>query len=699
RTPPNIFLQGGNLSTQYDCGRLQSMAEARDMLVGTGVTSAELAGIDAKISNGAQAFLGDVTLSFRANNLGIKAGAALVTVGLALRGDARASGWLREGTRLVNLGLNAMAGTEGFFKEGPSYLNYTFNNLLPAAWHVRKVTGIDWWASLRPLIETGLSIQLPSGQQPAFEDALPSVYPWHLIAPAYQGQPLAGECMWAWERGDKNTSNFDNQQFTPVTAFVLTEPSIVPTAPAGDPTTFVGPDGHVLSLRSGFDSLAVQASLCTAIDYSNLTLITSRHNQPNPLELIMSGHGQELLVAGTGGPRVTLSQRRAYYLSPSAKNVILINQDAPFVTEPSRVKTDARLSSYGLAGGAPLISMGRTEIPGYGGADRVRRTLGLVGGSYALVLDEIFATNAVPLSLPFRGRGSRQVITNTPSEAAVTWTYNGAALDLFSSSSVDLTLTAATDFYAPSFGQEENIEGIRLTASPRTDRVLTVLQPRPQTAAPLFARRLATGPGVVALAISDGSGAEDIVVCGPEGQGGQAQGLATNGTLGIQRMRNGLFEGAAMVQGTSLSVFGAPLLEATQPATIALAITTSGAELSIAKDQGQLDVAVFGLDPARAYEASLSGFAIDASRVTSQGGVVRVTGLPSGGGMLVLREGTGSSTGGTGGGSTGTGTTTTSSSGGGGGGGCRHEGTPAPLGLLLVLLALVGVAGRWRRLG
>ena len=81
-------------------------------------------------------------------------------------------------------------------------------------------------------------------------------------------------------------------------------------------------------LRSGFGAEALQLTTLTAVDHSTSTNIDSRHNTQNPMDLVVAGAGVSLLVTSSGGPEVTRSTRRSYYLQPSSKNVPLVRGTA-----------------------------------------------------------------------------------------------------------------------------------------------------------------------------------------------------------------------------------------------------------------------------------------------------------------------------------------------------------------------------------
>jgi hypothetical protein len=235
RTARDIF-GNGNIDDNADPGRLQSLAEAYDTLRGTGVAGADDSAMRARLQNWAGAFAADQLFGFNGNNHSVKGGAALVTTALALCDDASAASWLQSGVSLINIGFSSMASTTGWWRESEYYLDYSLNNLVPAAWHVRRATGIDWFATLRPLARFAIDMRQPDGREAAFEEGLPVVFPFQAMAPAYAGDPIAGEMEWAWEASGKDTVNFTNQQLAAADQFLFVDATLLAVPPAGSPT-------------------------------------------------------------------------------------------------------------------------------------------------------------------------------------------------------------------------------------------------------------------------------------------------------------------------------------------------------------------------------------------------------------------------------------------------------------------------------
>lgn len=698
RTPPNIFGQGGNLQTQYDCGRLQSLAEARDMLLGTGLSGADLAAIDRKLANWADAFTRDRSLGFRNNNLGIKAGCALVSVGLALSGDTRAGGWIGSGVRLINAGLREMGSTSGYFLEGPHYLNYTLNNLAPTAYHVRNRTGVDWFGPLRPLVAGSLALRLPSGNFVPYEDAITAAFPGLYLAGGYPNDPLAGELLWAWQNGAQGTSSFGNQQLVDATAFLVGDPAIVPSRPARA-TSFLRGDVHLASLRNGFGPDAIQATLLTARDYSSLTLISSRHNLPNPLAIALSGLGDDLLVTGSGGPLLTRSANRAAYLPAANHCTILVDGQAPFTTDPAHATTDLRIDSES-EGGLPhqFFDGARTAVHTYPNATRVRRTLGLIAGRYSVVFDEVELSQAASIALPFRGRGQGQALWTSGGLLGASWTLPAqasgtqTALDLAAATSAPATLRMQAGHYAPAWNQEETLDVARLEARASATHVITVLAPRLSSEAPLAVVERSRG-GAVGLEVTTRSGALDTFAAGPAGSiRGVGSIDAADAEWVVVREVGGSLESVAVAGATSLEVGGVQVLSASAPVACAATSSPGGLVVTFSQEGAAAQVELRGLIPgargALWNGQPLAGFQASGDRLSFP--------IPAGGGTLRVEAGSGGvapvgSAGTAPVASTQAGVTSAgpTGGGGGGGGGCQQGGASGSPGAALLALVLI----------
>ncbi len=673
RTPTGLTTGAGTLDPLEDSGRLQSLAEAYDLLRGSGLAPVRDAAVRDRIASWASAFATDLVLPLRRNNHSLKAGAALVTAALALADHGSAGAWLAVGQDYIRDALDAMASPTGWYREGPHYLNYSLNNLAPAAWHVRNRTGVDWFPALRPFVRFAIDARQPDGAAAAFEEGLPCVLPSPALWPAYAGDPIQAESVWAWEASSKNTVNFDNQSLHDPLLFALAAlapPAAAPAVPGGSPTRFLGDDASVSVLRSGWGFAARQATLFAALDHSDLELIDSRHNVRNPLDLTIAGAGELLLPASGGGPLVTRSARRAYYVSATSKNIVLVNDQAPFVMHGSAVELRERLDSHRADGRPGVCDLATAAVSSYAGTTaRVSRTVALIAGEVVAVADEVRAAQPSRLALLWHGRGTR-----VPAPLGATFTLGQAALDLSAVATVPLTAAPAPGWYAPEWGVEEAIDGLRFGADAAEARFLTILEPRPVQDARRPVVDLSSGPVAAALV------GPDLVAFGPDAGGVAALGFASDARFLVVKdaAAGGARPAFALASGTALHGPGGRMFQANVPVTAAVEIDPV---------DGAIEVHLSG--DGRGSPVTIEAFGTTVRDVPPGVGVVRIGAWPTGNGPGTA-TGTGAGT--TGGGS-------------GSGGGCA-AGRVAPgtmtapaLAALLALLARGGIAlGRGRRL-
>lgn len=111
------------------------------------------------------------------------------------------------------------------------------------------------------------------------------------------------------------------------------------------PTRVIGMDANTVVLRSSWDANAFYAAMMCAADYQSGGL-ASRHNTQNPLDMTLSALGEMLVPLSSGGPQVTSSANRNYYLDPASKNLPLVNGTAPYITNPADITFLNRIDSH-----------------------------------------------------------------------------------------------------------------------------------------------------------------------------------------------------------------------------------------------------------------------------------------------------------------------------------------------------------------
>jgi hypothetical protein len=565
RNPASLFGGGTNaIDTLRDSPRLQSMVEAYDLLRGTGVAASDDSAIRSTIGVWAEQLRTDFNVAGafgipgHRDNWGIKGGCALITTALGLSSDPNAAAWLQTGLQFVNESLAVTASDTGWYRESPHYLNYSLDNMISTAWHVRQRTGVDWFPAMRPFVTTALDMRQPDGSSTPFEEGVSDVFPYDVLAGSYPD--LAPRMSWAWKNSSQDASAYENNALHAATRFVLnvTVPEQAPPTPT---TRFVGPDAHVHVLRSDWSAGAAQATMITAKDHASTALIASRHNMQNPMDLTVYGAGQLLLPTSSGGPQVTTSADRAYYLLPSSKNVPLVSGTAPFVPADSDMTSDSRLDGT-------FFDAARTSVTTYAGASRVSRLLTMIDNRSFVLVDEAAGSGNIDFALPFHGRGTFTIITPSTPLVQARWDYQGASLDLWSTSAQPLGTATNGGHYASTYGSEESLTALQVKTNADSPRVLTMLLPR---------NAVATAPAVTPLV-----GATGVTV--DDGTNIDTIATSTDALLTVVRTTQGVVTAFGLANGTSLKSQGVPLVSAPSPVTLSATIAGGSVLLQVTLD-------------------------------------------------------------------------------------------------------------------
>ena len=639
------------LNILQDSGRLQSIAEAYDFLRGSGVAPATDETIRALIATWADSFrldwnlLGDPFGAFEGHrdNWGVKAGSALVTAALALPDHPGAARWLANGVVFLNESLGRVVADPGWYAESPHYVNYSFNNLASTAWHVKNAAGVDWFDDLAPLVDVALATRQPDGHAAPFEEGIANAFPHNVLAAAYPTR--ASKMLWAWENSSKDPVNYDNQQIHSVTRFLTVDTETAPIPPSDVPTQFLTGNANIAVLRSSWNSSATQLTMIAALDHSDSEAFTSRHNTENPMDVVLHAAGATLLPTSSGGPTVTSSANRAYYLEPSSKNVPLIDGQAPYVTDSTAILFSDRVDSRDASGHAhSFADMATTSVSAYPLSSTVRRTVALIDESYGVVADYLVSAVAADHGTTWRGRGEVTVrATSTDHYGAdYAWPNSGSptahlAVDVTASSM--LTGSLVPGFYAPAWGVEETLDPVRAATNGTESVLLSVLRPRLDggTATTVAVH---TAAGTPAFTVSDGT-FTDVIVAGTGNDSHSLAGITTDAQLAVVRHVAASTSRVAMSSGSVVDteVFGGIVLSS-NPATLVVTIEPGVIVATIAEDTVEPLTLTFqsfaGIDSGLAHSATFDEAPLVGLDFQQAGDTF--TAVVPGGGVLVIEE-------------------------------------------------------------
>ncbi len=594
--PEFISAPSDAINILQDASRLQSLAEAYDLLRGSGVASADDVAMRGRIAMWANAIatdwnlLGAFGVPGHRDNWAIKGGAALLTVALALPEHANANTWRASGMTYINESLAAVASETGWYRESAWYLNYSLANLWSTAWHVNNATGIDWFPALRPFVEASLAWRQPSGHAPPFEEGLRNTFPWDVVASAYPD--LAPQILWAWDSSDENTENFEVQQHHDVTRFIVNDLTSATAAPTWSSTRFLDGDTRLYALATDWSADALQVTGITAVDHSTSEANNSRHNMRNPLDLVLHGGGALVVPTASGGPTVTSSGNRLTYLSPRAKNIPLLAKNAPFIIAATPVDFGDRVDSD-PASGNHYADLVRTAVrDAYAAGSTFARGVALIDLDYVIVADRMSLATPSELDLSWRGRGARTTRSATDELQAFTWTGGSRpTLDLDVVGSAPLTFEDNPSSYAQSWGVEESVAGVLVGADASEAAFISVFQVGAASA------RVVVSVGDVdaaAARVIDGAVEDAVVVPAASGvQSVAAVNVGTDGAMAIVRRDAGALDAFCLQHGTTLLVDGDALVSASGAVTLCATMRSDGGLVAeISPDSPGLDVVI-----------------------------------------------------------------------------------------------------------
>ncbi|MBS2023403.1 MAG: hypothetical protein JST92_13420, partial [Deltaproteobacteria bacterium] len=355
--------------------------------------------------------------------------------------------------------------------------------------------------------------------------------------------------------------------------------------------------------------------------------------------------GQMILPTSGGGPQVTSSGDRSYYLTVAAKNVPMVANTAPFVTDGAQLSMDRRLAGQDDGGhAARYLDLVRARVTGAYASpvSVVSRTVGLIGGGSVFVLDELTTTSSVSLSLPFHGRGTRTSSAGTV--AQTTWTLSDVALELTAVGAPTPSINTVAGHTTISYGTEEAVDGVELRSSATSPRVLSLFVPRlAASSAPSVEDRSAQSSlsSTLALRLTNGSTADHLLVL----PGGTAtvDGVTTDANVSSVRETSGSLAAFGLAQGTTLAFSGDPWFTSAAPLTLSATYgdTWMVAELS-ADTSGAQSFTLHGLGafaPGLAWTATFNGAPLTPAQFTATASGLVFKGLSGGGTLRVERGG------------------------------------------------------------
>ena len=101
----------------------------------------------------------------------------------------------------------------------------------------------------------------------------------------------------------------------------------------------------------------------------------------NPLDFVLFGKRRMLVATSGGGPTVTSSGNRNEYLKASSRNVPLLGNNAPYIVDAGKIRSDSRLDTA-------WADAARTVVTAYS-KTTVRRTWLMLDDAEVFVADQV----------------------------------------------------------------------------------------------------------------------------------------------------------------------------------------------------------------------------------------------------------------------------------------------------------------------
>lgn len=354
--PPPLGGWDRDISTSEE---LLNYASAYDTLLGAGV---DLGADEAAIVANLTALAGELYENYvdpasasgyatlHQNNHRSKTGAALATAAIALadytppagsdpRGVREPARWLAYGLEQIDLVMRyALVSGDGAYGEGPFYLRYASQSLLPfwRAWDSLlgdlplpppSLTTPNWWR--HPLfarqVRWALDMTVPDGSLAPTDDGNPG------RAYYFGAAPLTPATAWRWANAPDRFDTDGNISLA-ADALVHYDDTIVPAPPDGSPNAFYFEGGQA-AFRSGWDAGAVlaivQGEHGVAAEFGRAPdgrgVAPQSHEHAEPGAFLLHAYGERLAL----DPGYFNFTDRGLVGKPQDHNLILIDGAGP----------------------------------------------------------------------------------------------------------------------------------------------------------------------------------------------------------------------------------------------------------------------------------------------------------------------------------------------------------------------------------
>ena len=429
----------------------------------------------------------------RPHNHRSKPAYALGTAALTLSDHPDAADWLQLALEQQNTTTRYQFSADGVYREGSHYWVYTMVNAIPFLWQYRHA-GQDLFPAYQPTFEWVVRTRTGRGWMPALEDGFPKPAPTHMVAAAYASSstglhptaPLAEVLQWNWD-----TTDFFRDDYTGATRdvvwtieeFLTVDADIPSTAPGASPTQYL--ESGQVAFRSDWNA----GDPDTRMVLFHGVASADNHDHPDLMSVMIDAQNTPLAVDAGYGPGGFSDDRRDWYTSAQAHNIVTVNGFASRdISTQDNLGPEQRVFLDGSA-----FDVAEMQAPNNGvrGGAVITRGVAFLDDAVTVVYDLAEATEAADFRVQLHGRGQP-----TRTDNQVTWTAgddefgDGGALHAGFVADGPISydnLQGWTSFY---FSREEAQTGVaaRRTATTAAFLHTLVAGPESSTAPPLTDR-------------------------------------------------------------------------------------------------------------------------------------------------------------------------------------------------------------------
>ena len=344
----------------------------------------------------------------RPHNHRSKPAYAVGTAALTLADDPRAGGWLRLALEQQNTTTRYQFSQDGVYREGSHYWLYTLVNGLPFLWHYRQSAGVDLFPAYQTTFEWPVRVRTGRGWMPALEDGFPKPAPTHMAAAAYRDAPtdlhssagLAEVLQWNWQATDFFTQDYTGATrdvVWSITEFLTADASIPASPPDASPTQRLA-SGQV-AFRSDWNAGDPDTRMLLFHGVAS----ADNHDHPDLMSYTLDAENTPLAVDAGYGPGGFSDDRRDWYTSARAHNILTVNG---FPSRDFSLQRNEGPEQTAFVDGL-VFDAAEMSAPnnGVAGGARVTRGVAFLDNEFFAVYDHVDAFQSASLQVHLHGRG------------------------------------------------------------------------------------------------------------------------------------------------------------------------------------------------------------------------------------------------------------------------------------------------------